>query len=630
MKKFALSFCLLTPLVFAQWAPQEVVLTGSPDSFSGNTHSWADVDGDGDYDLYGEHNRLWINNVNSTGTFTLNTSMFPGASGGPWSAAFGDFDNDGKPDLHLAMGGAGTNQIFVNRWPDSFQEVAADYGYNDTEFCQPAYWADYDNDGLLDVYITHEIPGQPHEFWQNAYPADMIPRFPQGGGRDEFGLADLNSHAYGLTWGDIDLDGDIDVVTSACGSGSAIPDENPHNKVYENRTVVIGGSPTDAFEDRTLDSGVGSASETQAGSGDYWATLFDYNNDGWPDLLIGDNQNQHRLWRNTGQTEGDFGFELVDPSEHGLTGSGAYGHTAVAGDWDNDGDLDLYLTNQGLYRNEGDGSFTQTNLVPSTTSFRDASFVDYNNDGWLDVFNTNDIYLNPGGTNHWLAVELVGDPSFGTTRSAHGVKIRVTVGGKEYTREHRFMVGTYSQHMLPTHFGLGSATQVDEVRIFWPNGAETVLENVPADQIIVVDQEANCSGNLSLSHDSVLPYCFPIKQDLAVDRSIPEAVQWRVRSGPSLDPSQFSELTTTHTQFTPSGPGIYTLEVSYQGCPDSALTVLLRDTDFNGDGIYSAADLLPPLPHWLTNNDTELYDLDSNGNHNVLDMILHCTTAVPE
>lgn len=623
--KSTLAFLLgFTTCGFAQpWQPMAATLTGSSNAFIGNTHSWADFDGDGDYDLYIDNHVLWLNAVNVTGNFIDRSDLMPVSTGSIWSAAFGDFNNDGKPDLHLGKGPSGNNSILENRYPAPAVDVSAAYGYLDSEWVQPVYWGDYNNDGLLDIYATHEIPSEPHEFWQNDYPGDFIPRFPQAGGTDLFGLADLNSHAYGLAWGDIDLDGDIDVVTSACGAGAGVPGENPHNKVYENQTINLLGATSDSFRDRTESSGVGSSSERASGSDDYWATLFDFDNDGFVDLFIGDNSGQHRLWQNTGKAPGDFSFELVDSAKHGLGGAGAFGYAGVPGDYDNDGDLDLLMTSSGIYTNES-GQFSLSNHVPGTSSFRDGSWVDYNQDGFLDVLNQTDLYLNPGNGNHWLSVELEGTPTLGTTRGANNVKIQVTTGDLVQTREHRFMVATYSQHMLPTHFGLGSATEIDEVRVFWPAGPATVLTNLVVDQHIRIMQSVDCSGDLSTELTTDIAYCWPLTTLLQVASSNEIPIRWRVRNGPTMSPTQFSDTAALSTSFTPATPGIYEVVVEYDGCPAAGLTFLIHDTDFNGDGAYTLADVMVALPSWVTNQDLARYDLDGNGTHNIQDMLRYC------
>jgi hypothetical protein len=599
----------------------EQTLTGSTSSFnSGSGHSWADIDGDGDMDLFLNGSaRLWINKALDGGTFQNGQSLIPGGvAGSGWSACFGDFDNDGDPDVH--GGNSGTDFLLENRWPLPFVNMASQLQLTDPDWNQSVCWADYNNDGLLDIYITHELPDGdgPHEFYENDYPNPFIPRFPQGGEEDTFGLADKNSHAYGLTWADIDLDGDVDAVTSACGSSGTIPGENPHNKIYRNKHPQMG------FEDMSLATGLVDGAEVSNGSASYWAMLFDYDGDQFPDLSIGKTNGAHRLWRNAGSVEGDFLLDLVPNATHNTAGGGAFVDGAVAGDWDNDGDMDIYTTPDGLYVNNGDGSYTKRNdLVPGGGS--DASFVDFNNDGNLDVFNFGDLWLNPGGYgNHWISVELEGSPGTGTTRSAHHVKISVTAGGKTYYREHRYQVGSYSQHMMPTHFGLGSATTIDELRIEWRNGFESVYNDLDVDRYIFISQNANCGDDLEIITE-IARFCPGGSVDLAaVDHSErPNDYAWHILSGPSNDIEQFGDPSALETTFTPKAAGAYKLGLTYYGCPNGVVMELF-DSDFNGNGTYDEEDMMICLSHWQQNQDVLLYDMDADGIVSILDALNLC------
>lgn len=616
---------LATTLVFGQeWTRVEQALTGSTSSFSsGSGHSWADIDGDGDADLFlNGSQRLWINMAVENQTFASGQSLLPGGlSGSGWAACFGDFDNDGDPDVFC--GNTGTDFLLQNNWPADFTSVGPTYQLTDEDWCQSINWVDYNNDGLLDIYITHETPSGdgPHEFYQSDYPNAFIPRFPSGAGPDPFGLADLNSHAYGLTWADIDLDGDIDAVTSACGSSSTIPGENPHNKMYINQF------PLDSFADVSLKVGLVTPGEVSAGSASYWAMLFDYDGDAFPDLSIGSTGGDHRLWRNTGVSPGDVGIDLVPNSVHNTAGSGAFVDGAVAGDWDNDGDMDIYTTPNGLYENDGSGSYTLRNdLVPA--GGQDASFVDYNLDGHLDVFNFSDLYQNPGNDNHWLAVELEGDPSAGTTRGANNVKIQVTAGGVTQHREHRYQVGSYSQHMLPTHFGLGKADFIDSVRIIWPDTSETLIEDLAPDQYIKITQNADCSGTLSAS-DTTFFFCADQSFPLSVNSNNAEAIRWHILDGPSRNPGQFDDLTSSTPTFTPDESGIYRLGVTYEGCPQSQVVFNLVDSDYDGNGTYGIGDLMATLEPWSNQDDVDIYDVDGDGTFTVADMLNFCFWDMP-
>lgn len=474
--------------VYAQWTSVGLPITPR---YAG--HSWADVDGDGDSDLF-IHGRwlLFLNRLNEgLGFEDVTAEMIgPRPSGTSVSATFGDFDNDGDPDLFL--GRSNTDQLLLNNWPDPFVDVAATYGLDNPEFVQTINWVDYNLDGLLDLYITLELDGlasdggdRGHRFYESDYPNGFIKRFPTiPGGVDTFGLFDRNSHAYGLAWGDLDLDGDIDAVTTGCNpSGSTAP----YNTIYRNNHPNIG------FTNVSVISGFIDTQETVFGSGGYWVALMDYDNDGKPDISIGDGPSvgsggDHRLWRNT--SNGSIAFDEVPVATHGISGSSAYFESGSAGDIDNDGDLDFYTTAEGLYLNNGDGSFTQR-LDLLAGGIYDSSMVDVDGDGFLDIFNYNNVYINPADTdNHWLSVELVGNPSRGTTRSAHNTKIRVGAAGQTYHREHRFMVGTYSQNMVPTHFGLGVSSTVDTLQVTWPgDGSVASFTDVVADQNVTVIQD---------------------------------------------------------------------------------------------------------------------------------------------
>jgi len=177
------------------------------------------------------------------------------------------------------------------------------------------------------------------------------------------------------------------------------------------------------------------------------------------------------------------------------------------GDYDNDGYLDLYIVNtergtrqpNRLFRNNGDGTFADLALAagvgakPGEGRGSDASFVDYNNDGFLDLFVCNGagntvgpylLYRNNGNGNGWLKVVLIGQQS---NRSGIGAKILLRAGGRtqfrEYTGQHYM-----SQNHIPVHFGLGRATIIDSLSIQWPSGGRQTMSSIPINQTITITE----------------------------------------------------------------------------------------------------------------------------------------------
>lgn len=194
------------------------------------------------------------------------------------------------------------------------------------------------------------------------------------------------------------------------------------------------------------------------------------------------------------------------------------GQYAVAGDFDNDMDIDLFVScshamgdvRDVFYRNRGDGTFTADAsaigppngaVSPHFTDFSlgpKVATADYNNDGFLDIFTTNTVYTatqktyqgtppqlwrNTGNANHWLEVTLRGTKS---NRDGIGAQILATTGSKTQLREQGGGMHQYAQNQQRVHFGLGDRTKVDRLEIHWPSGTVQVLNNVGADQVLKV------------------------------------------------------------------------------------------------------------------------------------------------
>ena len=479
-----------------------------------------DFDGDHDldivtstWDLSGPMH-LFINN--SDGTFSDRTAEagLEGLLGG-LNLLQADYDNDGSPDIFVLRGawagkaGQYPNSLLRNRGDGTFEDVTFAAGLAEANYpTQTAGWADYDNDGDLDLFIGNEADDSiraPSQLFQN-----------QGDGtfRDVAEEAGVKLYAYtkGVSWGDYDGDGFPDLYVSNFQS---------MNRRYRNQ-----GDGT--FKDVTLQVGVAYPKES------FPVWFWDYNNDGSLDLFVSSyagsiaHQALYRLGRPQlfekaclyeGDGRGSF-REVAD--QYGL-GIPIQPMGSNFGDLNNDGYLDFYL---------GTGDPSYSSIVPNLMflnlagqRFADISvvggfahlqkghgvaFADLDNDGDLDVFEqmggafpgdafSDALYENPGVGNNWLAVQLVGRQS---NRSAIGARIRVQIQEDGRTRSiyrHVNSGGSFGANPLRQTFGLGKAKTAELLEIFWPRTGKTqTLRNLPPGQFMQVVEGEEGYTELSL------------------------------------------------------------------------------------------------------------------------------------
>jgi hypothetical protein len=470
--------------------------------------------------------------------------------------AAGDFDRDGYTDLYVVRALAGPNLLFRNQAGSGFAEVGDSAGVAvDGEYgCGPTF-ADVDGDGWLDLLVGGVAGTTPRLF------RNLGPQPP--GGQVEFAEVTAASGIFSTLgtisagFGDFDRDGDLDLFLSHWSIGPGDPIGAPHLWRNDGSGVF---SPTD------FSAGIAAVYQNRDWS--FAPTFTDFDDDGWPDLLVsgdfgssqvfknrgdgtfavattavisdengmgsavGDVDNDgdldwfvssiwdpdghaegnwgitgNRLYRNTGQWQGtDFGFE--DATDEAGVRQGYWGWGSCFADFDNDGWLDLFHVNgfqappadeffadpARLFVNDGDGTFTERAAelgVDDTGQGRGVVCFDYDRDGDLDLFLANNsgpprLLRNDGlEDRRFLQLRLHGE---GGNREAIGARVTVIAGGLTQTREIRAGSNYVSQNPAEAHFGLGAAAAVDEVRIRWPEGDETVLEDVAADQLLDVDR----------------------------------------------------------------------------------------------------------------------------------------------
>jgi formylglycine-generating enzyme required for sulfatase activity len=413
--------------------------------------AWGDFDKDTYSDLY-DGSTLWRNNHGT------NFTPLVGYGRGIW----GDYDNDGYLDIFVL---AGNSFIMQNLCGTGFTQVALPT--LPTTYNRGASWADFDNNGYLDLYVGgYENGGyQPDFMLSNNQGAVFVVTWEEP-------LVPPDNVVFpgrGVTACDFDQDGDQDVYVSNYRLEANYLWQNDGNGGINDVAQTCGVAGTYDGWRWSYGHSIGSA----------WG---DMDNDGYIDLFVGNFshpdswQDRARFYRNLGPGDN---WQFAQMWE--LTGKAweeSYASPAL-GDYDNDGDLDLYYStvysgdNARLWRNNGNWSFTDVTDaeglggMPKTYQ---AAWADIDNDGDLDLASGGRIYVNLGNSNHWLKVRLRGD-GVTVNRSAIGAQVRIVLsGGIVITRQVEGGTGECNQNDLTLHFGLGVHSEPVDLEIFWPNG----------------------------------------------------------------------------------------------------------------------------------------------------------------
>jgi hypothetical protein len=391
---------------------------------------WGDLDNDGDLDLSGWTRPSAITAMfwnDGSGVFTRDDDWLQGADPRSFGGlqTLGDFDNDGFIDAFLsAWDSTDSDALLHNNGDRTFSLVPSVLNIVGDCNIQVACAVDYDNDGDLDIVPVRFKP-RPTAFYRNDGSGNFTEATPEP-------IQSEVTYSLIAAWGDVDNDGDLDVIFGGWNGLS----ERFYLNNGDGTFTPWAGQPA-LFESYT----------DQAGSQHAWG---DFDNDGYLDLVTSKGNPALRLWRN----QGDGNFTAVDAGAM-TSESGSFNQSCGWVDYNEDGNLDLFVCtlNSGkdkLFRGNGNGN------------------------GWLEV--------KPQGV--------------ASNRLAIGARIfaTATIRG-QVMRQMRVITAGQGDQTLIAHFGLGDAAQVDLLRIEWPSGIVQEISNVTGGRLLTVTEHQDGPTN---------------------------------------------------------------------------------------------------------------------------------------
>ncbi len=444
---------------------------------------------------------LYLNN--GDGTFTDATIAFGFGELKTFStgAAFGDFNADGYPDLFVGnyfdhftgdldklnsgvITGEqrpSTDQLYINVAGKSFINRADDYGVEHTGFGFGGVFTDFDNDHDLDLYVVNDFGNRatPNRLYRNDYPKQEFVEISREM-RVDFGI-----NAMGTGVGDYDNDGWMDYLITNIAVSPFMMNRGQDNPFLEQATALGTGFGSISIE------GGGAVAPVSWG-----CNFFDFDHDLDLDIFICNGAlnppgtpNPNLFLENNGINfeEKSTAFNLNDP---GL------GRGSVTFDYDNDGDLDLFVVNQRPTENAA--------LIGSVKS---------------------KLFRNDAATGNWLKVKLKG---INTSTRGLGARVAVVAQGHRLIREIDGGSSHESQNTTIAHFGLANINIIDSVIIHWIGGGTQYMTVVEANQMIEITEDTELEIQSPFAEGAIRIYPSYFTNQVTLEYQLPKFITHKV------------------------------------------------------------------------------------------------------
>lgn len=453
------------------------------DAYESTGACWVDFNNDGFLDLFvsngniiSQNNSLYLND-HSGGFIKITTGAIVNDGGTSIGGTWADFNNDGNLDLFVTNRNNFGNFLYMGNGDTTFTKITTGSIVTDMPNSNSSGWTDVNRDGLVDLFMIN--------FTQN----DLL---YLNNGLPNYTFTKIDTAAFLIDGGNFSIDGQWADCNNDRFPDFFIGNAGTQNDfVYKNNGNLI-------FEKITLN-------DARATLGASWG---DFNNDGYLDLFTSGYLNQKsRLYLNSGPP----GYDLL-PIDTGIVSNDPANSVGSCwGDFDNDGDLDLFVANDGtlsgfLYLNSGLPNYAFTKVTTGTianntgNSFG-AACGDYDNDGQLDIYvanrlnQQNFLFRNiTGNNNKWITVKCAGVTS---NKAAVGTKVRIkaVINGQPIWQMQEVTPQTgYNSQNLWLHFGLGNASIIDSIKVEWINGLTHYFTNVQANNNITISETGNIIG----------------------------------------------------------------------------------------------------------------------------------------